>query len=319
MKKIVLILTIFISIFSYAKVKPDVDLSDKINAIYSACPNAPAAKVLKARKILIFSRTKGYRHTSGIPAAKIAYKHMGEKLGTWETVISDNLENLSAENIKQFDCIVLNNSTGMCFGENPNVLEKMTESERNAIIKKSDEICANIIEYVKEGGSIFAIHAGVDCYNRKNIRHDAFVDMLGGDFISHPWFINNEPVTFVIDDMQSPITKGIWDTDNFKIRDEIYLLGKSYDRKKCRVLMRIDTKRSPITTQKGQKNKIYPEGDYATAYIKSYGKGRVAYTAIGHAENNYLDSKYQELHLRMLQFCCGDLSADTSSIEIPKK
>lgn len=317
MKRIITFLTIFVCVFSYAKVKPDADLSKKADAIYEACPKAPAVKVLKPRKILIFSRTKGWRHTEGIPAAKMAYKYMGDKLGTWQTVISDDLENFTPENIKQFDCIVLNNSTGMCFGESPKELAKMPEAERKAILKKSDEICANVIEYVKNGGSIFAIHGGVDCYNHKNIRNDAFVEMLGGEFISHPWFIDNKPVTFVIDDMQSPITKGIWDTDNFKIRDEIYLLGKSYDRKKCRVLMRIDTKRSPIT-RKGQ-NKIYPEGDYATAYIKSFGKGRIAYTVIGHAENNYLDKKCQEFHLRMLQFCCGDLKADTTSIDFTKK
>ena len=317
MKKIITLLTAFVCVVSFAKVKPDADLSKKVDAIYSACPKAPAVKNSVSRKILIFSRTKGWRHTEGIPAVKLAFKYMGEKLGTWQTVISDDLENFTPENLKKFDCIVLNNSTGMCFGESPKDLAKMPQEKREAILKKSDEICANIINYVKNGGSVFALHAGVDCYNHKNIRNSAFVEMLGGEFISHPWYISNKPVTFVIDDTQSPITKGIWSGDSFKIRDEIYLLGKSYDRKKCRVLMRIDTKRSPITT-KGQ-NKIYPEGDYATAYIKSFGKGRVAYSVIGHADNNYVDPKVQEFHMRMLQFCCGDLQADTTSIEFPEK
>ena len=316
MKKVAVFLTLFASVFAYAKQKPDLDLTKHAEKICALAPKS-AVKPLKPRTILIFSKTEGYRHTAGIPAVKLAFKNIGDKLGTWTTVISDDLENFTPENLKKFDCVVLNNSTGMCFGKNPKLTAKLPEAERKAIKDKSDTICKNLIEYVKAGGSIFAIHAGVDCYQYKNIQNEEFVNMLGGEFKSHPWFISNAPVTFVIDDTQSPITKGIWEGDSFKIRDEIYLLGKSYDRKKCRVLMRIDTKRSPITT-KGQ-NKIYPEGDYATAYIKSFGKGRVAYSVIGHAENNYFDAKVQEFHTRMLQFCCGDLPADTSSIEIPNK
>ena len=318
MKKLVIFLTVFACAFAYAqqKPRPDKDLTKCADKIYNACPKS-AVKPIKPRTILIFSKTEGWRHHEGIPAVKLAFKNIGDKLGTWQTVISDDLENFTAENLKKFDCVVLNNSTGMCFGKNPKLTAKLPEAERKAIKDKSDKICKNLIEYVKNGGSIFALHGGVDCYQYKNIENEEFINMLGGSFKSHPWYISNAPVTFVVDDTQSPITKGIWEGDNFKIRDEIYLLGRGYDRKTCRVLMRIDTKRSPIT-HKGQ-NKIYPEGDYATAYIKSFGKGRIAYSVIGHDERNYFDPKVQEFHTRMIQFCCGDLQADTASIEYPCK
>ncbi|MBQ2722001.1 MAG: hypothetical protein IJF70_03745, partial [Opitutales bacterium] len=129
MKKIIILLTAFVCVVSFAKVKPDADLSKKADAICNACPKS-AVKPIQPRKILIFSRTKGWRHTEGIPAVKLAFKNIGDKLGVWQTVISDDLENFTPENLKKFDCVVLNNSTGMCFGESPKELAKMPEEKR---------------------------------------------------------------------------------------------------------------------------------------------------------------------------------------------
>jgi len=299
--------------------KPDADLSDRIQDIFAACPAKPAATPLKKRRALMFSRTCGYRHTLGIPAAKLAFANMADRLGICELVISDDLANFAPEKLKDFDCVILNNSTGMCFGENYAELLKKPEAERIAIEKRSDKICADVIEYVRNGGGILAIHAGVDCYNHKGFRNDAYVKMLGGEFAAHPWYFGNVPVEMEIDDPESPVLAGIWNSTRFKISDEIYLLGAAYDRSKCRVLMRIDPKASPIKNRKTGEMGHYKDGDYATAYIKSFGKGRIAYTTIGHADNNYYDPRVQEMYMRLLQFCCKDLDAPTEPIPFPKK
>ncbi len=86
------------------------------------------------------------------------------------------------------------------------------------------------------------------------------------------------------------------------------------------VLIRLDPSRSPLTTSAREKDiKFRPDGDFAAAYIKSYGKGRVAYTTFGHADNNYCIPEFQELYLRLAQFCCGDLKADTTPIPLSGK
>ncbi len=319
MKKFVFILSILAFTLSFAQSK-DVDMSGKLKRIEAAAPKVAPAKPAKQREVLIFSRTCGFRHTGGIPAAKAAFKIIGDKLGTWNTTISDDLVNFTPENLKKFDCIILNNSTAMCFGEPQATLAKMSKDQQAKVKERSDTICKNLIEYVKNGGSILAVHAAVDCYNYDKFRNREFTDMLGGEFVSHPWYISNAPETIVIDDPNSPITKGIWNIDAFKVREEIYMLGSSYDRKKCRVLMRIDTSRSPITTGMREHNyKLRSDGDLAAAYIKSFGKGRVAYTTFGHGENNFLNPQILELYTRMAQFCCGDLKADTTPIPFTNK
>ncbi len=319
MKKFILILSTLAFTLSFAQSK-DADMSGKLKRIEAAAPNVAPAKPTKQREVLIFSRTCGFRHKGGIPAAKAAFKIIGEKLGTWNTTISDDLANFTPENLKKFDCVILNNSTAMCFGEPQAALAKMSKDQQAKVKERSDTICKNLIEYVKNGGGILAVHAAVDCYNYDKFRNREFTDMLGGEFVSHPWYLSNAPETIVIDDPNSPITKGIWDIDAFKVREEIYMLGSSYDRKKCRVLMRIDTSRSPVTTGMREHNyKLRSDGDLATAYIKSFGKGRVAYTTFGHSDNNFLNPQILELYTRMAQFCCGDLKADTTPIPFTNK
>ena len=83
--------------------RPDADLSDRIQDIFAACPKKPAVEPLKKRRVLMFSRTCGYRHTVGIPAAKLTFANMADRLGICELVISDDLANFTPEKLKGFD------------------------------------------------------------------------------------------------------------------------------------------------------------------------------------------------------------------------
>lgn len=321
MKKIATILFAFCLCASLFSQDNDVKFNEnQLKALENACPKSAAATPKKERNILIFSKTSGFRHKGGIPAAKVVFRNMGDKLGIWKTTISDDLANFEPENLKKFDCIVLNNSTSICFGPALEQFKKMSKDEQAKVRAASDRICKNIIDYVRNGGGIVAVHAAVDSYNYDIIRNREFTDMLGGEFVAHPWYMSNAPTTMVIDDPDSPLVKGIWEIDGFKVTEEVYMLGSSYDRKKCRVLMRLDPSRSPLTTAARENHtKLRPDGDFATAYVKSFGKGRVAYTTFGHDSNNYFNPKFQELYMRLTQFACGDLEADTSPVPFTDK
>lgn len=90
-------------VFGQVKMKyqPDpVFGQDRIKKLHDASPAKAAVAPAKPRKMLIFSRTSGFRHYGGIVAAKEVLKHMGEKLGVWETVISDDVNEFTPENLK---------------------------------------------------------------------------------------------------------------------------------------------------------------------------------------------------------------------------
>ena len=302
MKRFLILFIAAISATLFADPKDPVFNEQQLREIHSASPAKPAVSVEKPRKVLLFSKTAGYRHRDGIVGAREALDYMGKKLGIWEIVSSEDVSQFEADNLKQYDAVILCQSTGDFFGKD-----------------LSAKYTKNLMDFVSAGGGVFAIHAGVDCYNYDGFRNKAFTDMLGGEFIGHPWGTQNSPVTIVIDDKDSPITKGIWKEGAFRIVDEIYMVGSSYDRSKCRALMRIDVDRSPVTTEWGRNIKIRPDRDIALAWIKNYGKGRVAYGGFCHGWQNYRNPKIQELYMRMLQFVCGDLKADTSSIPFTGK
>ena len=330
MKRFSLVVTLFaasmgIAVAQNTLVDPEMPADMKAK-IAKACPSKAAATPKKPRKVLSFSRTVGWRHNTGILGANEMLKNLSKNLGIFELVISEDPKEFEAENLKKYDAVILNNSTQAFLApiidpSNPKKVDLNNPESKAA----SDRRCQNLIDYVNNGGGVFAIHAGVDCYNYPHNRNKAFTDMLGGEFISHPWGAGNIAETFVIDDPDSPVIKGIWKKDGFRLQDEIYQVGESYDRSKCRVIVRIDEFRSPIPgafgdgTYPKKKMKVRTDGDIAMVWIKSFGKGRVAYGAYGHGWENYPRPEIQELYMRLVQFVCGDLEADTTPIPFTNK
>jgi hypothetical protein len=72
-----------------------------VQKITDAMPAKAPAKPGKARKVLVYSHCNGFRHGS-IPFGNKAFEIMGKKTGAFE-----------ADNLKQFDAVIFNNSTGL--------------------------------------------------------------------------------------------------------------------------------------------------------------------------------------------------------------
>lgn len=308
MKKYTLFATLAFSAATLFAAEVPFKLSDKIIADIDKATPEKIAKPLKPRKILVFSRTLGYRHHDGIAGLNRAIENMQNK-GAFTAVFTENPLDMAPENLKQYDVVVLNCVTGNAFGEKET--PEMSKEDKLRFKKRSDDYLKGLCDYVKNGGSVAGFHAGgTDCYIKTEMS-----EMMGGDFIGHPWGYNSSAVTVNIDDMHSPITRGIWAKPAFRVVDEIYQFGEYFSREKCRALMRLNVEASPVTTEWGRRHKVRADKDLALVWIKNYGKGKVAYSAFGHACHTYKDRRFQELTLRLLQFACGDLQADTSSIK----
>ena len=61
---------------------PDAD----VQKIKDALPDKATAKPAKPRKLLLFYRCEGFRHTDGIVAGNKAFELMGQKTGAFSTV-----------------------------------------------------------------------------------------------------------------------------------------------------------------------------------------------------------------------------------------
>jgi type 1 glutamine amidotransferase len=129
---------------------------DDIAKMTAALPAKALAKPAKARKLLVYgvdndSPAKGFVHTS-IALQAATMKAMGDKLGTWTTTISYNPADFNTENLKQYDAILLDSTTG-CFLDQPG--DKAATDARRAAL----------LAFVRGGKGIMGIHASTDSYH----------------------------------------------------------------------------------------------------------------------------------------------------------
>jgi type 1 glutamine amidotransferase len=127
-----------------------------VTAMMAALPDKAYAKPARPRKILVYgidnnTPSKGFIHSSiAIQAAMV--KAMGDKLGTWSTTISYDPAVFTTENLKQYDAVLLNSTTG-CFLDQPG--DKATTDARRAAL----------LAFVREGKGLGGIHASTDSYH----------------------------------------------------------------------------------------------------------------------------------------------------------
>ena len=97
-------------------------------------------------------------------------------------------------------------------------------------------------------------------------------------------------------------------------------IAYGYSRQKQHVLLSLDVEKSDMaTTGKFCAQCTRKDQDYALAWIKSYGKGRVYITPLGHTNIFYTSKAWVQHVLGAVQFVLGDLEADTTPSAKVKK
>ena len=254
-------------------------------AIEAAIPRTAPAKPIKPRKLLVMD--EHMTHES-IPNANYALELMGKSTGAFEVVFSNDLDNLKYDKIRQFDAVMLNSS----------------ESD----ISADPAVRAGLLRFVREGGGLGGIHAA----SWSAAFWPEFMEMLGASQGPH----RTQSATVKIDDPDSPVTKS-FGGQSFTYTDEYYrmtdtgLQGAYYSRDKVHVLLSVDLARTPDFNA-GRAPFIRQDNDYAVAWIKGYGKGRVFFSSMGHTPQMFMDAKLNEFLLAAMQFILGDLPADTA-------
>jgi type 1 glutamine amidotransferase len=130
-----------------------------------------------------------------------------------------------------------------------------------------------------------------------------FVEMLGGTFDEHPWGTFDAPI--LVEDAKFP-GMSAWPAA-FTYRDEIYQM-KDFSRSNLRVLMRLDASKLDLTNPRVHR----ADHDFAVTWVKSYGKGRVYYSTLGHPRDNWDDPLMQQMVTEAIKWAMGLTSADAT-------
>ena len=199
------------------------------------------------KRVLVFSKTMGFRHAS-IPVGKMAISKMGAENG-FGVDTTENAALFTEANLKKYQAVIFLSTTG-------NVLN---DAQQVAFER-----------YIQAGGGYVGIHAATDTeydwpwYNK----------LSGAQFMSHPGNPNVQTGEAVAVNKNHASMFGF--PDRWKIKDEFYDF-KNFN-EKVTVLVKIDEK----TYKDGKMGDNHP-----MAWYHNYDGGKAFYTNFGHTDETF--------------------------------
>ncbi|HOW65973.1 MAG TPA: ThuA domain-containing protein [Verrucomicrobiota bacterium] len=260
--------------------------------VRKAIPTQALARPLKPRRLLIFDLNVGYGGHGSISYANQAFTWMGEQTGAFAATVSRDPEVFRQPNLRQYDAVFLNNTVGNLF--------------TNA------ELRQNLVEFVYSGGGLLGMHGTSVAFTRwPGAIEDwpEFGIMLGGRGANHRE--SQEHVFMKLDDPTHPLVQA-FQHSGFDYRDEFFRVHEPFSRSRVRVLLSMDTNKTDLNQGRSFGQILRPDNDYAMAWIRNYGRGRVFYCTFAHNPYVFSDPVLLRFHLAALQFTLGDLPAPTT-------
>lgn len=231
----------------------------------------------QAPKVLFLTHSAGFQHMvvkrMGKGKLAIAERHLIDAAdGQFDVDCTQDCGVITRDNLSRYAAVVFYTT-----GELP-----VSEDNRAALI-----------EYVRGGGGFVGIHPATDTF----YKYAAYGEMIGGYFAGHPW---HRDIRVIVEDQTHPATMHLG--QEFEIKDEIYQF-RNWSRDELHVLMRLDSNSVDIT--KGRRD----DDDYALAWCKQVGDGRMFYTALGHRHEVWKDPRFQRHVVAGIRWAMGDEAA----------
>lgn len=259
--------------------------------IEKALPAESIVPPSRPRKLLIFDVNVGYPGHPSRFYANYAFRRMGEKTGAHQTVISRDPAVFQPENLCRFDAVFLNNTVGNLF-EDPQLRQ-------------------SLLEFVYGGGGLLGVHGTTAAFVRWEVGREDWPEfgiMLGARGTRHRE--NDEHVFIKLDSPAHPLNLP-FSGQGFEYRDEFFRVRDPYSRERVRVLFSIDTEKTNLTPKDPRWKQERADNDYALAWVRNYGRGRVFYCTIAHNPYVFWDPQMLRFYLGAVQFALGDLPAPT--------
>ncbi len=158
----------------------------------------------------------------------------------------------------------------------------------------------NLLDFVRLRGKGFGgAHSATDTL----YQWPEYGEMIGGYFDGHPWV---HEATVEVEDPDHPATRDIGAGPAFRMVEEFYQF-RAFSRDRVRVLLTLDPR--SINLRLPGVNRT--DEDFALAWVRPYGAGRVFYTALGHFDETWRDPRF----VRMLEGALRYLTGQTPDAE----
>lgn len=222
--------------------------------------------------ILVFSKTRAWRHNEGIAGADRFFADLAQERG-YGLFTTVNGAVFNAEDLSRFQVIVFNNMTG----------NTLSPEQRSAFET-----------WLRNGGAWLGLHAAGDNSHTAWEWYDR--RMIGPEFTSHPMAPQFQEADLVLIGGEHPILEGL--PERFSLTDEWYSFDSLPARFGLTPLVGLDESTySPRNTVYGISDlRMGPEPeDHPIIWSGEIDEGRLVYSAVGHNQTPYDDPVYAQL------------------------
>lgn len=245
----------------------------KLAALLSLALVAQAA----SRRVLYVTHTDGFRHDSIETSKQVLAGFAARSGGVLEVIPTEDLSLISADNLRNFDVVFF-----------------FTSGELGLSSQQKQDFLA----FVRNGKGFGGVHSATDTL----YGWPEYGDLIGAYFDGHPWV---QQVSIDIEDPAHPAMRDM--PAPYLLFDEIYQF-REFSRDHVRVLMTLDTRSVDLTAQGVNRT----DGDFALAWCRNYGQGRVFYAAPGHADSTWLEPRFQSMLFNALLWLAGETPGDAA-------
>jgi len=266
----------------------------------------PLSPQLKKRRLLAIGdvHRKIYQHDA-VSHALATIERLGRQSGVFDTFIRTDIQLLTKHPIEFAEKSAVPDA-------NQKSVNYKTLHDFDAILfygigelELTDQQKADVLSFIKEDGKGFVgVHTAITAF----YGWPEYGEMIGGYFDDHPWNILDAPV--IVEDPSFPAMKAF--PKAFSARDEIYQV-RNFSRDRVRVLARLDPAKLDLRNPRVHR----ADNDFAVAWARSYGRGRVFYSTFGHTEESWDDPAMQTMWVEAIKWAMGLTNADVTPRPAP--
>jgi len=225
----------------------------------SAAPDATGVPAGDAPpRVLYLTHSAGFKH-GVLPLSEQILPELGRSSGAFDATVTSDPAVISEQNLGNYAAVIF-----FTTGELP-----IDESQKRALV-----------EFVRRGRGFVGIHSATDTF----FKWPEYLELIGGYFDGHPW---HQPVTIRVEDREHPATAHL--PAAFTVKEEIYQF-RAWSRDRVHVLLSLDPA-SVDLTKPGVRRR---DRDFALAWTREFGRGRMFYTALGHEEDLWRDERFRQ-------------------------
>ncbi|HYI92202.1 MAG TPA: ThuA domain-containing protein [Bryobacteraceae bacterium] len=226
------------------------------------------------KRVLYVTHSAGYRHDSVLVSQQVL-QLISIRSGKLEITATEDLSALS--DLANYSAVFFFTSGELA----------LSDTQKN-----------NLLDFIRNGGGFGGAHSATDTL----YTWPEYGDLIGARFDGHPWV---QEVKIDIEDPDHPATRNL--VPSFSIMDEIYQF-RDFNRTNVRVLMTLDT--TSVDPRANGVNRT--DNDFALAWTRLYGSGRVFYTALGHFDETWRDPRFQQMIEQALLWITGQTEGEGS-------